>query len=339
MMVPERLDSSRSRWRDGRSAVFWSRCWITLSAIFSLIWGACSSGGLGADRNVTQLPTTAQQVTSPEGIEIYHLSKAYTDGSPVWVRVKLPERLARIPDVSVRIQFAQVEFPLGRVSSESQNFEGLFAIPYQFPAGNVEAIVITSFRVEEVRHTLRFEVRAGTYPAERLAVAPRTVAPKLEDMKRIKNEQQQIAKIYATVSSQRLWSGPFVLPVDSVFTSVYGAYRVYNSQKQSPHLGLDLRARVGTPIKTPAPGKVVLAKDLFFTGNTVILDHGLGFFTIYAHLSKLQVKVGQVVNTGENLGLSGATGRVSGPHLHWGAVIQRVKVNPEVLLQRGGFVP
>jgi murein DD-endopeptidase MepM/ murein hydrolase activator NlpD len=119
-----------------------------------------------------------------------------------------------------------------------------------------------------------------------------------------------------------------VLPIDSKVTSIYGTKRTFNGEMRSFHQGLDLRAKTGTPVRAPAGGTVVLAKDLFFTGNTVILDHGYGIFTIYAHMSKLGVKKGEKVNVKQQLGLSGATGRASGPHLHWGAQVNKSKVNP-----------
>ena len=107
--------------------------------------------------------------------------------------------------------------------------------------------------------------------------------------------------------------------------------RLYNGEQRNFHPGLDLKAPVGTKIRAPENGKVVLAKNLFFTGNTVALDHGYGVITLYAHMSKIRVHLGDQVKPGDLLGLSGKTGRVSGPHLHWQAVIRGVKVNPAEL--------
>jgi murein DD-endopeptidase MepM/ murein hydrolase activator NlpD len=132
---------------------------------------------------------------------------------------------------------------------------------------------------------------------------------------------------------KRHWSGPFLLPIESEVTSPFGNKRLYNGTMKNFHQGLDLRAREPTPIRAPEGAVVVLAKDLYFTGNTVILDHGYGLFTVYGHMSKLDVKKGQIVKKAELLGLSGATGRASGPHLHWGAVLMRMKFNPQDLVQ------
>src|SRR5207253_1114123 len=112
----------------------------------------------------------------------------------------------------------------------------------------------------------------------------------------------------------------------------FGHRRIFNGQPRAPHAGADLRASTGTPIHATNRGRVVLAKNLFFTGNTVIIDHGLGIYTLYAHLSRIDVRVSQMVDEDEVLGLAGATGRVTGPHLHWGARIQGARVDPFSLL-------
>jgi murein DD-endopeptidase MepM/ murein hydrolase activator NlpD len=168
----------------------------------------------------------------------------------------------------------------------------------------------------------------GNYHEEKLKVSPKHVAPKKKDLIRIEKEQKEIGLLYKKIREEREWKGPFGFPIQSIVTSPYGGKRLFNGQLQSSHQGLDLRAKMRTPILAPTGGTVVLAKELFFTGNTVILDHGYGLFTIYAHMSKLKVKRGDVVTTGKLLGLSGMTGRASGPHLHWGAVLRAVKLDP-----------
>jgi murein DD-endopeptidase MepM/ murein hydrolase activator NlpD len=115
-------------------------------------------------------------------------------------------------------------------------------------------------------------------------------------------------------------------------SSRYGGKRMFNGEMKSFHQGLDLRAGVDTPVIAPERGRVVLAQDLFFTGNTLIFDHGMGLFSIYAHLNHLKVKVGDEVQKEQLIALSGKTGRASGPHLHWGIVIHSQKVDPETLI-------
>ena len=155
----------------------------------------------------------------------------------------------------------------------------------------------------------------------------------IERMKRIKKEAAEIGRLYRSPRMIKDWQGAFEFPIQSAVTSQFGTRRVFNGEMKSFHQGLDLKAPEGTPIAAPAGGKVVLAKDLYMTGNTIILDHGYGLFTIYAHMSVMRAKLGTLVKKGELLGLSGMTGRASGPHLHWGAVVHLLKVNPMDLIR------
>ena len=169
---------------------------------------------------------------------------------------------------------------------------------------------------------------AGNYKKESLKVAPRHVKPSPKDLQRIKAEKKEIRRIYANSNNTRLWYGSFKKPLASGITSVFGTQRLFNGELQSYHRGTDLRAKTGTPVYASNSGIVRLAKNLFYSGNIVIVDHGKGIFTNYAHLSKIQVRAGQHIARGEQIGLSGATGRVSGPHLHWGVKINGAYVNP-----------
>ena len=119
------------------------------------------------------------------------------------------------------------------------------------------------------------------------------------------------------------------MPLEGVTAgSNFGKRRILNGNPGTPHGGLDLPGRTGTPVHSAQRGQVVLAAELFFSGNTVVVDHGLGIYTFYGHLSEIEVKVGDVLETGAVLGKVGATGRVTGPHLHWGLTVERARVNP-----------
>lgn len=165
----------------------------------------------------------------------------------------------------------------------------------------------------------------------RVTVAPSKAELGAADQARAAREREEIQAIVATPGPVRTWSEPFRLPGGSVVTCGFGVKRTFNGVAQSVHRGIDFRAAPGTPVRAAGPGTVRLAKDLFFGGNLVFLDHGFGWFTSYAHLSRISVKPGQEVRAGELLGLSGATGRVSGPHLHWGASVGGVEVDPFLL--------
>jgi murein DD-endopeptidase MepM/ murein hydrolase activator NlpD len=180
------------------------------------------------------------------------------------------------------------------------------------------------------RHQARITVNivAGNYKKEALQVAPKHVKPSLKDLQRIKAERKEIRRIYASSNNSRLWFDRFIKPLASDITSVFGTQRLFNGELQSYHRGTDLRAKTGTPVYASNSGIVRLAKNLFYSGNIVIVDHGKGIFTNYAHLSKIQVRAGQNIARGDQIGLSGATGRVSGPHLHWGVKTNGAYVDP-----------
>jgi murein DD-endopeptidase MepM/ murein hydrolase activator NlpD len=212
-------------------------------------------------------------------------------------------------------------------------YEAVFGIPYDQKPGEAEIEVSGGDNKNPKKLVLKFRVVDGNYPSEKLTVDPKHVNPPKKAMAQIAADLKKIGKAYASSKNIKLWSGAFILPIESAMTSPFGTRRLYNGEPRSFHPGLDLRAAVGTPIHAAAAARVAFAGELYFTGNTVILDHGFGVFTLYAHMSKLQVKNDDVVKRGQVLGLSGKTGRVSGPHLHWGALIRGVKVNPHDLTQ------
>ena len=169
------------------------------------------------------------------------------------------------------------------------------------------------------------------FPEEHLSVAPKYVEPPKAVRERIAREKAKLAKIYARREPWPPPAEPFVRPVPGPPTSIFGSRRVFNGKPRSPHSGLDLRAATGTPVQCSGPGRVVMAEELYYSGNLVIVDHGGGLFTLYAHLSRIDVKEGQDLRAGDRVGLSGATGRVTGPHLHWGAKIDNRPFDPRSL--------
>lgn len=160
------------------------------------------------------------------------------------------------------------------------------------------------------------------YPLEKINVDMKRVVLSKKDQKRAWKEQQMLNKLYAVRTNYPLFDQGFIKPLDSFVTSWYGKRRIFNNKKKSQHLGIDFRAKVGVKIPVTNAGRVIFSGDLFYTGKTVIVFHGLDIFSVYGHMSKLQVSAGDMVKRGDVLGLSGATGRVSGPHLHWGVKIR-----------------
>ncbi len=180
-------------------------------------------------------------------------------------------------------------------------------------------------------------VAAKSFPEQRLTVEEKYVKPSKKDAERIERERRMLDALYAKRSVRPPLAAPFAKPVPGDPTSAFGLRRFFNGEPRAPHAGLDLRAPTGTPVEASGPGEVAFAGDLYFSGKTVILDHGGGLFTIYAHLSRLDVAEGDAVARGARVGLSGATGRVTGPHLHWGTRVGSTVVDPRALLDPALF--
>lgn len=173
------------------------------------------------------------------------------------------------------------------------------------------------------------------YPFEKLNVPKKKVILSKKDLERVKKEQEVLRKVYAKSHPSPLFYDGFDYPLRSKITSFYGSQRIFNDLRKSQHLGTDFRAQIGTKIKLANRGKVVFTGDLFFSGKTVIIDHGIGIYTVYAHLSKILANVGTILPKYEVVGLSGMTGRVSGPHLHWGVRIGKNLVDGITLVKVG----
>ena len=176
------------------------------------------------------------------------------------------------------------------------------------------------------------KVVAGKFRSQQLKVDPAYVEVPPSELERIREDKEKVARVWAAGSSRRRWDGPFRLPVDAEPRENFGARRLFNGKPRSRHEGVDLAAPAGAPVAAPAAGVVALADELYFSGGTVILDHGAGLFTTYFHLSRIDVTVGERIEPGAILGTVGATGRATGPHLHWGARVNRSRVNPLDLL-------
>ena len=225
-------------------------------------------------------------------------------------------------------------------------------IPFYYHQGAVKAYLTDSYFTKLPRHyvcfvTYTFKQQVKTkdlwhvtvhkfkYASERLQVDKKHIVLSPADQQRVALEQKKTAEVYRHGHPGPYFKTPFVRPLPSKITSYYGRKRIFNKGYRSQHLGTDFRAAIGTPIKNVNTGKVMLTDDLFYTGNTVIVDHGLGIFSVYGHLSEIQVEVGDIVLPGDIIGLSGDTGRVSGPHLHWGLKMQGLYTDGLSLVRAG----
>lgn len=213
---------------------------------------------------------------------------------------------------------------------ESGRWFALLGIPLDTLPGDLEIAVFFGQTVA----LRQIPVRIKNYPEQRLTIKDkRKVEPSPEDLARIEREKE------TTEAVKRRFSAPtpdtaFALPAAGPLSSRFGLRRVFNGQPRNPHAGLDVAAGTGTPVRAPADGVVANTGDYFFNGNTVFVDHGQGLITAYMHLSRIDVRAGQAVKKGESLGAIGATGRATGPHLHWAVILNNTPVDPELFLAR-----
>lgn len=186
-------------------------------------------------------------------------------------------------------------------------------------------------RTRDLSRTI--EILPAHYRTGTLTVAPRFVTPPAGAMAEIKAEIALKDKVFSESAPAPLWTGDFRAPVMAAPTDSFGTRRIFNGQLASVHKGMDFRARMGTPVHASNSGAVVLARKLYYEGNCVVIDHGLGLYTLSMHLSRIEVREGERVIKGQLLGLSGATGRVTGPHLHWAVRWQNAYLDPAKLLK------
>jgi murein DD-endopeptidase MepM/ murein hydrolase activator NlpD len=214
------------------------------------------------------------------------------------------------------------------VPDGSNRWQALVGIDLDTKPGRYEvAVTIGGTRV-----THPLVVSARVFPTRRLKVDPALVHPPPEERERIDREARELSAIWAASPAERLWSATFVRPVPDPANSAFGTHSVYNGEPTSQHAGADFLSPAGRPVKAPNAGRVVIAGSRYFSGNTVVIDHGQGLFSLLAHLSEIDVKPGALVSVGDVVGKVGATGRVTGPHLHWTVRVNGARVDPLSLL-------
>jgi murein DD-endopeptidase MepM/ murein hydrolase activator NlpD len=219
-----------------------------------------------------------------------------------------------------------------------------------FPAGEGAFVALLGFDLEErpgaVEIALRgrgaggetwarratINVKAKEFPREELSVSAAFDQLDRATLERIEKEQAELDRLWKIRSSARLWEGAFAPPVPGGINSPFGLRRVINGSARAPHTGVDLKAALGSEVVAANQGRVVLKDDFFFSGNSLVLDHGGGLYTMYFHLSEFRVAKDAEVRKGEVIGLAGMTGRVTGPHLHWGVRLNGARIDPMALL-------
>ncbi len=262
------------------------------------------------------------------GVELRLSSMEPSQGSLQLVEIRSANQLAEVSG-----QWDGSEIPFWRAESAGKtDFDArkaLLGIDLEHASGKAD-FVVTAKTVdgEFFTCTVGLEVKEGRFATEELKVASQFVEPNLEQVARAEAERRRLREIFAAVTPEKLWNGQFRIPIAGATTGGnFGKRRVLNGQPSSPHSGVDFAAPAGTPVHAAQRGRVVLAEPLYFSGNTVIVDHGLGVYTFYGHLSSFDVKAGDEISVGGVLGKVGATGRATGPHLHWGLTVDRARVN------------
>jgi len=218
-------------------------------------------------------------------------------------------------------------------SENGTSWYALAGIPVETRPGSYELSLSETLRGRTSPVVRKIKVANATYPRIAAHVAKKFTAPNADQLKEISADKSVKQSVLGIESEQRLWEGTFQAPVSVAISDVFGTERVFNGEVQSRHLGLDFAAPAGTPVHAINRGTVLLAQPLYFEGGFVVIDHGQGLLSLYLHLSHFQVKQGDIVTTGQTIGLSGSSGRATGPHLHLAVRWQGVYLDPSVLLR------
>lgn len=250
------------------------------------------------------------------------------NGSPIVFRVKLPLKVAAL---SGKWFDHDVFFSFDR---RSKTWYGIAGVTLETKPGKYELMLTGEASAgKQLSWQKSVHVGKGKYRQIAVTVPKQFTEPSPEQQQEIKEEQTLKHETFARTGPEQEWSGDFLPPVKAQISDVFGTARIFNGETQSVHQGLDYAVPEGTPVDALNRGKVLLARLLFFEGNCVVLDHGQGLMTIYMHLSKIEVKEGEQVNRSQKIGLSGGTGRATGPHLHVAVRWQGIYLDPATLLK------
>jgi hypothetical protein len=222
----------------------------------------------------------------------------------------------------------------GQAEETGEVFECILAVPLDCKDKTLplEIALLVPGQPEKTLYSAVINIVSREFTGYELSVEPKQANPDKKDLERINQEAKRNSQILSGISSARHWSIPLLRPVPGIITSEFGDKRIFNGQLRRQHKGVDFRGAEGSGVKACADGRVLLAENQYFAGNFVIIDHGLGVFSTYAHFSAFKVKTGDMVKTGQLIGLVGKTGRVTGPHLHFGLAVLGSMANPEPLI-------
>jgi murein DD-endopeptidase MepM/ murein hydrolase activator NlpD len=278
---------------------------------------------LGSLFPVTILPSATQ---APTGIDGQYSGK---QGQVIVVKVPVEDTIA---DVEGKFIDRRIPFFREPRAGESAGHVGLLGIDLQDEPGTHELAVEVKAGEQTRRLSYNVMVIKEKFAVEHLKLPKDKVDLDDKSLARWKTEQEQVKKALADDSRLRLWQASFIEPVHGKKTGIFGSVRIMNGQPRNPHNGEDIGAPLGTEVVASNDGVVRITVDHIFSGRGIFLDHGLGLYSMYFHLSDILVKDGDLVKAGQLIGKVGATGRATGPHLHWGAKVNGARVNPYALL-------
>jgi murein DD-endopeptidase MepM/ murein hydrolase activator NlpD len=287
---------------------------MTRVAVLS-VWGLLGASAVA----------TAADAIQADAIQIVTAARSVQPGEVV-----LFTATTAAPIEALRARAFDRDLPTFRL--DSKTWQAVLGIDLGVAAGSYPVSFDALLEGHDVNTRVTLAVRKRAFATRTLRVDDAFVNPTAPTVQRIISEAAELARVWEQSAPTRLWSGAFVPPVPGRATGIFGSRSIINGQARQPHGGTDFLSPTGTPIQAPNSGRVVLARELYFTGNTVVIDHGLGMFSLLAHLSVIDVHAGDSVTGGQIVGQVGATGRVTGPHLHWGVRIGEARVDPLAVL-------
>ena len=265
------------------------------------------------------------QVSGAPSLAVRYRARAVAPGELVLLRFDAPGSAG-----AVHVRAFERDWVPYRDSDGT--WTALIGIDLATPPGAHEITVRMDTSTAVLRGALALSVAKKSFPTRTLTVDPSFVDPPASVQARIAREGAELSALWRTVTAAPRWTGGFVRPVPHAANSAFGARSIFNGQPRNPHGGADFNSPAKTPIQAPAAGRVLLAGDLYYTGGTVMIDHGAGLISLFAHMSALEATKGTDVAAGDRIGLVGATGRVTGAHLHWTVRVGGVSVDPMSLL-------
>ena len=300
--------------------------------VLALMWSGLGLAAIGAPAPAEPRASAAQKVPEvacvrSESVSLSYRARALAPGEVVLVSARVegsPETL--------RLDAFGQSVAMAEAPGAPSVWQGLTGLDLDIQPG-AHQIAITSGTSEELFARIDgVPVLAKTFPTRSIRVPPRYATPPPAVLARIEREAEMLRALLGAASPERLWRGAFRMPVPGSVISGFGKRSIVNGLPRSPHAGIDLRARTGTPLRAPNAGRVTLVDDLYFTGTTIVIDHGLGVHSVLCHLSSARVRAGVAVARGQLIGATGASGRATGPHLHWSIRVNGARVDPLAVL-------